>query len=268
MLTAEIGSIFLMTFGVRVTEAGGTVEVRSYAVASQFIQSDATFSRGVIHDLPLMTMNKIRIYCNTCKGETWHESVTSHPHDRYNYFWGYSQKFDSEILKCCGCDDISFKITKHPFEFQDKSDTSEEFVYPDRRSNLRENKYFWNLPADIHGLYHETIKAHNSKLIVLSTVGVRGLIEAIVADKIDGNNYKNNLESKINALRPYFSESVIETLHEFRRMGNMAAHELRTPESINIHHALYVVESILEYFYSIDDHARMFNNGRNTTSPP
>lgn len=206
-------------------------------------------------------MDKTRIYCNTCKVETWHEGVGSHSHDRYDYFWGYSQKFVSIIFKCCGCEDVSFKLIKHPFDFQDKNDKPEEFIYPDRRSNLREKKYFWNLPRNISNLYNETVMAHDSDMVVLSTIGVRGLIEAIVADKIDKTHYNNNLESKINSLKSYFSDSVIETLHEFRRMGNMAAHELMAPDSINIHHALYVVESILEFFYGIDDHSKMFNDG-------
>ena len=45
-------------------------------------------------------------------------------------------------------------------------------------------------------------------------------------------------------------------------MGNMAAHEIQAPESLNIHHALYVVEGILEFFYGIEEHARMFSDGR------
>lgn len=207
-------------------------------------------------------MDRERIYCNSCKGKTWHENVASHVHDRYSYLWGYPQKFESVIFKCCGCEDISFRIRKHPFEFQSKKDKPEEFVYPDRGFKFRERKYFWNLPKNISQLYNETVKAHDSELIVLSTIGVRALIEAVVAYKIPKDKYKKNLESKIDALRSHLSESAIETLHEFRRMGNMAAHELEAPESINIHHALYVVESILEYFYGIDDHARLFSDGR------
>lgn len=207
-------------------------------------------------------MERERIYCNTCKGETWHENVTIHEHDRYDYFWGYPQKFESVIFKCCGCEDVSFRITKHPFEFQNKKDKPEVFVYPESGFKFRERKYFWNLPKNISQLYHETVKAHDSELVVLSTVGVRALIEAVVADKIPKEKYKKNLESKINSLKSHFPESVIETLHEFRRMGNMAAHELEAPESINIHHALYVIEGILEYFYGIEDHARMFTERR------
>ena len=207
-------------------------------------------------------MDRELIYCNTCKRETWHESVAVYAHDRYDYLWGFSQRFESAIFKCCGCEDISFRIVKHPFEFQNENDEPEIFVYPDRGFKFRERIFIWKLPKNISQLYHETVQAHDAELIVLATVGVRALIEAIVANKIPRDKYANNLESKIEALKPHFSSAVIETLHEFRRMGNVAAHELEAPKSINIHHALYVVEGVLEYFYGIDNHAKMFNDGR------
>lgn len=151
-------------------------------------------------------MSKERIYCNACKGETWHESVSHHEYDRHDYFWGSSQRFVTDTFKCCGCEDITFRLIKNPFEFQDTKDEPEKF------------------------LYQETIAAHNNELTVLSTVGIRSLIEAIVADKIDASKYKNNLESKIDALKPFFQVTVINVLYEFRTMGNKAAHELEAPE--------------------------------------
>lgn len=205
-------------------------------------------------------MNKERIYCNSCKGETWHELVSSHEHDRYDYFWGFSQKFNSCIFKCCGCEDVTFRLIKHPFEFQNEEDESQVYLYPDRSFKFRDRKVYLHLPKHIHKLYQETITAHNNELLILSSVGVRSLVEAIVADKINPSNYKNNLDSKIDSLKAHFPESVIDTLHEFRKMGNKAAHELDFPESLNIHHALYVVENMLDYFYDIESHAKLFSD--------
>lgn len=203
-------------------------------------------------------MTKERIYCNSCKGETWHELAAHHTHERYDYFWGYSQQFDSDTFKCCGCEDIAFRLVKHRFEFQDENDLPDTQFYPDRSFKFRNRKFYLHLPKHIHRLYQETVSAHNAELIVLSTVGVRSLVEAIVADKIDPSNYSNNLESKIESLRPHFHESVINTLHDFRKIGNRAAHELQAPEPLNIHHALYVVEGMLEFFYGIESHAKLF----------
>lgn len=207
-------------------------------------------------------MGKLRIYCNSCNGETWHELVSHYEHQRHNYFWGYPQLFVSDTFKCCGCEDITFRLIKHPFEFQDENDEPEELLFPERKFKNRDRRYFFNLPKHIHNLYQETISAHNNELIILSTVGLRSLIEAIVADKIDSSEFRNNLESKIDSLKPYFQESVTNTLHEFRIMGNKATHELEAPEKLNIHHALYVVEGMLEYFYGIEDHVETFRRHR------
>jgi len=207
-------------------------------------------------------MTKERIYCNSCKGDTWHELVAHYSHERYEYFWGESHTFESDTFKCCGCEDITFRLTKHPFAFQDKKDSAEVRFYQDRNSHLRERKFYFDLPKHIHRLYAETVTAHNADLIILSTVGVRSLLEAVVADKIDSSMYSNSLESKINSLRPHFPESVMETLHEFRKIGNKAAHELEAPEALNIHHALYVVEGIMEFFYAIESHAKLFRDHR------
>lgn len=81
-------------------------------------------------------MNRERVYCNSCKSETWHESVLHHKHDRHDYFWGSSQSFVTDVFKCCGCEDITFRLVKHLFEFQDKKDKPEVILYPDRNVSM------------------------------------------------------------------------------------------------------------------------------------
>lgn len=208
-------------------------------------------------------MTELRIYCNTCRTQTWHERVAAHSHSRLDQLFGFSHEIDSSVLICRGCEDVSFRLVKHPFEFQAEGDGPEELVLPDWKHKLRERKYFWRLPKHIEELYRETVSAHDANLTLLSTVGVRGgLIEAIVADKISPQNYKDRLDSKIDSLLAHFPETVIETLHEFRKMGNKAVHKLEAPESLNIHHALYVIEGIMEFFYGVEQHAKLFSEHR------
>ena len=207
-------------------------------------------------------MTELRIYCNTCRAQTWHEPVAAHSHSRLDQLFGFSQEIDSSVLICRGCEDVSFRLVKHPFEFQAEGDEPEELVLPDWKHKLRERKYFWRLPKHIEELYRETVSAHDANLTLLSTVGVRGLIEAVVADKISPQNYKDRLDSKIDSLRAHFSAAVIETLHEFRKMGSKAVHKLEAPGSLNIHHALYVIEGIMEFFYGVEQHAKLFSEHR------
>jgi hypothetical protein len=97
------------------------------------------------------------------------------------------------------------------------------------------------------------LAAYDRGLILLSTVGLRALIEAIVADKLAEKEYGHNLESKIAALSRYFKESTINALQEFRVMGNKAIHAQIAPDRLDVHRALNVAESIMEFFYGIDE---------------
>ncbi len=207
-------------------------------------------------------MEKRRIYCNSCKNGTWHEVMASHIQEREDDLWGYAQRFDAEILRCCGCELLSFRLVKHPFAFQDKKDKPDEEIYPEREFNKRQRRFFWHLPKAVHTLYNETVAAHDSELHLLSTVGLRALIEAIVADKLAKTQYGKSLDSKIDALAPLFEPEVINTLHDFSKMGNRAIHDHIAPDRLDVHRALYVVEGIMEYFYSIADHAGIFQRLR------
>jgi hypothetical protein len=207
-------------------------------------------------------MEKRRIYCNSCKNSTWHEVVAGHSQERQDDLWGYPQRFDAEVLRCCGCELLSFRLVKYPFEFQDANDHPEEEMYPERGYNKRQRRYFFQLPREIRALYDETVAAHDRDLNLLSIVGLRALIEAIVADKLDNSQYGNNLESKIDALAHLFEPETIEALHEFRKMGNKAIHSRVASDRLDVHRALYVVEGIMEYFYGIAEHVDTFQRLR------
>jgi len=204
-------------------------------------------------------MAKYRIFCNSCENITWHEVVASHKQEREDNLWGYPQIIDSEIVRCCGCYQLAFRLIKHPFEFQDKNDKPEEEIYPERGFKKRKRRFYIALPREVYNFYHETLAAHDIGLALLSAVGLRALIEAIVKNKFEEGEYGANLESKINALSKHFSETTIDTLHEFRIMGNEAIHSQIAPDRLDIHRALFVVEGIMEFFYGIDEHVDMYH---------
>ncbi len=203
-------------------------------------------------------MGNRRIYCNCCRNRTWHEVMAKHAQKRDDDLWGCPQLLEAEILRCRGCDLLSFRLLRHPFEFQDKRDKAEEDIYPERGFKKRESKYFFQLPKEVHNLYHETLAANDRDLVLLSTAGLRALIEAIVSDKLNEQEYGPSLESKINALSKYFKQSTINTLHEFRVMGNKAIHAQMAPDKLDLHRALNVVEGIMEFFYGIDEDVDTF----------
>lgn len=213
-------------------------------------------------------MDKRRIYCNSCTNTTSHEVVAGHVEDREDYFWGFPQKCEAEILRCCGCQLLCFRLVTHPFDFQDKKDKPVEELFPERGYKQRRKRHFFRLPKEVHALYNETVAAHDRELNLLSTVGLRALIEGIVADKLDKSKYGQTLESKIDALSGLFQPDTIKTLHDFRIMGNKAIHAQIAPDRLDVHRALYVVEGIMEYFYGIDEHVETFQRLKDKSPRP
>ncbi len=202
-------------------------------------------------------MERIRVHCNACGTETWHAITAKRKVTRYVAVWGYDQALEAQILQCCGCDELSFRLVTHPFEFQDPKDKAEEALFPDRNFNQRRRK-FLPMPTNVARLYQETVTAHDAKLVLLAAAGLRSLVEAIVVDKIESTKYGRNLESKIASLAGVFEPGVIAVLQEFRDMGNRAVHAQVESDYLDLHRALYVVEGIMEYFYGITDSADTF----------
>jgi hypothetical protein len=211
-------------------------------------------------------MEKRKIYCNLCKNDTWHDVVVNYRQEIEDAIWGYPQRNDAEILQCCGCQLLSFRSVTYPFAFQDPMDRPEETLYPERCFKERERQYFSSMPIEINTLYDETITAHDKGLNLLSIVGLRALIEAIVVDKLEKARYGNSIESKIEALSNIFGEEVINTLHEFKKMGNKAIHAQILPNPGDVHRALNVIEKIMVYFYGILDSAEAFHRLREETT--
>ena len=203
-------------------------------------------------------MNKTRFYCNICRNETWHEMVAQHKQSHYSSLWGYAKIIHGQILKCCGCDYLSFRLYEHPFEFEKKVNIIEH-IYPTREYEKRKHKFFFQLPEKIRIIYQQTVKSYDNKLYLLSVIGLRALIEAIVTDRLYQSEYETSIHSKIEALRKFFSDEIIDTLHDFRFMGNKAVHELEEPDDeLDIHRALNVLEDIMTFFYGVEESAWLY----------
>ncbi len=201
-----------------------------------------------------------RLHCNECKQKTWHDIVAEHEQSYYDNFWGYTKLLHGQILTCRGCEYLSFRLFDHPFEFQTDGKV-EELIYPEREFKRRKRIYiFHTLPEKIQNLYTQTLTAYDNELCLLSAVGLRALIESIVVDKLNPNEFAFSIKSKIDALRKYFSDDVIDTLQDFRFMGNQAAHALDEPSLGDIHRALNVIEGIMGYFYGIEDKVKTYQS--------
>ena len=208
-------------------------------------------------------MEKTRFYCNVCRNDTWHEVASEYKQPHRTYFWGFDKLFHAQILRCCGCDYLSFRLYEHPFEFEQNGEVVEH-IFPTREYKRRERKLFFTLPEHISKAYLQTNDAFDHGLYLLAAIGLRALVEAIVVDRIPEIEDSASIQSKVDALRKYFAGDVIDTLHDFRFMGNKAVHSLSEPARLDIHRALNVIENIMAFFYGVEESARSFKQLKET----
>jgi hypothetical protein len=138
-------------------------------------------------------MYTISSYCNKCGQETNHKVLSSEetkPKGSFEYRW--------EIIKCCGCGEVSFRRTQ-----TGRYSKPRITYYPPRIARrvpdwlavewaISEKEF---VPIVIHQLLNEIYTAlyNNSKSLV--AMGVRAVLEAIMIDKIgDQGNFKYNLD--------------------------------------------------------------------------
>jgi hypothetical protein len=211
----------------------------------------------------------LKVICRRCKIETNHlvlvsiEENGSEEFGEEDYFhWNSSY----QIIRCNGCDDISFRIETINSEMFDNE--PEEMVYPERSEKTIPSKNFLELPNNIDKLYQETINCYNANILTLCGVGIRALVEAICLEKniVDGEVEKkdsngnaicikreNNLEGKINGLfeKGILTKENATILHNHRILGNEAVHKMSTPKEEILKIAINIIESILESIYEI-----------------
>ncbi|EMK8059137.1 DUF4145 domain-containing protein [Escherichia albertii] len=197
--------------------------------------------------------NKIKNHCNKCRIHTNHiilhsETIYGDPDD-YHYAEYY------QMVKCCGCDTISFRREFHDLEAtyptgEDEWETPIDIdCYPPKEITLLKT---YQLPDTVRGIFSETCLAIATDSLTLAGIGVRATIEAICIDKgISGKD----LSKKINnlATNGYISKKDCARLHSIRFIGNDAAHEITKPSKTSLDAVLQIIEHLLQSVY-------IFNN--------
>lgn len=209
-----------------------------------------------------------KLYCNNCKGETHHvlkashlrqyRETDGHPPDEYLVFW---EDFEYRFWICCGCDTATLEIAytcmgmiEPPTE--DQIWTS--VLYPKRMTGCLPQKRFRQLDRKLEAIYREVIESFNSDLSTLCAMGLRALLEGICADKeVSGKD----LYHKIDGLKTHLPSNIVESLHSFRFMGNVAAHELQAPQRTELQLAIEVMEDLLNFLYELEYKARRLPKG-------
>ncbi|MFP3041743.1 DUF4145 domain-containing protein [Treponema primitia] len=214
-----------------------------------------------------------KVLCTVCKHKTSHKvlySLSLHGKEEFEYESWYEWENNYQVIRCLGCDEISFRITKSDSESQNPETGEydiEEILYPKRTKETINTKAYLNLPFTIKTLYQETIDCYNNNILLLCAAGIRSLVEGICQNKnITGGNVEiiksdgtketkrsKNLDGKINGLyeKGILTEENAKVLHEHRYLGNEAVHELSIPSRSELELAITIIEHILDSIYEI-----------------
>lgn len=196
---------------------------------------------------------KIQTQCLDCKRETNHEVVSTKLYDTPTPY-EYRDGKEYSIVRCLGCDQVSFLKTYHDYEamfqieYEDEYEYAKFFTnyYPDASEVLL--KFRRLLPKKLYEIYAETKVAFTQNLYIFTAIGIRSIIECICKDKaVIGRN----LEKKITNLKSLgdISKRDVELLHSLRFLGNEAAHELLKPEESDIRVAFNIIEHLIQSIY-------------------
>jgi len=203
-----------------------------------------------------MAKDKVKNHCISCEQETWHDVVGIHSdtHDPSEYHC----LVEHAVVKCCGCENVSFRYAFHdieaayPNEYNKWEVPIDVEIYPKKEIGNISSKH---LPRIVERIYQESCGAYRDDAYTLAGIGFRATIEAICNDqKINGKE----LSTKINNLasKGLISKKDSVRLHSIRFLGNDAAHDIKTPKKESLEAALIIVEHLITTVYILVEESK------------
>lgn len=207
----------------------------------------------------------IRTHCNICKQNMNHQVLMDYcesgevildsdhdlKHGKIDYTADYTD--DYQIIKCSGCNTISYRSYKFFSGYQDFVDDGiREERYPTLVRRIKKKLKY--LPSTLTQIYEEVIMTYNNDGFILCAAGIRAVLEGICKDKgiIDGNLFE---KIKNMSEQGFVSKQHENILHKLRFLGNVVLHDLQIPTQEEIDAALDVIEHIIESLYEIQGKA-------------
>ena len=191
-----------------------------------------------------------KFFCGQCGRDTNHSILCERTESSENgddYIWSITHYFS----QCAGCDNYCYAISRwdeNDLDLNTGKVTPHWETYPVSKGQRTTIDDSHELPHKVYIIYREVIASVNTKLRLLSAIGLRTLIEAICKDRgVKGKN----LEVLIDELaqNDILSIGQAEILHGLRFMGNVAAHEIQQAKPVEILAALEIAETMMKTIY-------------------
>jgi len=203
--------------------------------------------------------DKKRNYCSECFKLTNHKVLSV---ESFRYSDDYHQVNYYSIVKCDGCDNISYRTECIDYEEMNHIEDNEWEptitinTYPQYLQKHRGLEETYYLPRAIKNVYDEAIQAFSSKCYLLTAIAFRTIIEAICIDKSIKTNQADGdeLSAKIDKLvsNGLITKTEAMRLHAVRFTGNDSVHEMVVPKPRQLFIVLGIIEHLLKNLYLID----------------
>jgi hypothetical protein len=212
---------------------------------------DANHRVGVIASMTEKAPRNRRItsHCNECGGERNHEELCcekTHWEMPIGAMVRTVTGGDTyQMLKCKGCDSISFRHSKWCSEWDDV----EAHYYPPEIS--RSKPSWWedeSIPQSQQYLLTEIYEALHNSSLRLAVMGIRSLIESVMVEKVgDNGTFGNNLAEF--STRGWLSEKQKETLEKIIDVGHAATHRDFSPSREDLGILMDIAEALVVGVY-------------------
>lgn len=205
----------------------------------------------------------MKLFCSGCGKHTNHTVLAEKEicsNSEYEDHWGENHYFG----QCAGCEAITYAVSSwHESEWNPQTGEMDYTwkTYPRADTARQSMADDHHLPRKISSIYQEVIGAMNVQLPLLAAIGLRALIEAICRERsIAGVT----LEKRIDGLATsgVLSSAQASILHGHRFLGNIAAHEVVTPNPRELVAALEIAETVLRTIYVLPELSKQITTGK------
>lgn len=215
------------------------------------------------------TPDTIRSHCNSCFRETNHLIVARYENKGTDD--GGQWQETSFMLKCCGCDTVSFRIDLWLEAWDDfDGDTCHRGIrttnYPAATSR-RKPPWAKAIPEALAQLLEEVYIAYAADARSLATMGIRAILDGFCNDKVgDCGNFKQKLDALVSG--EFVSSYEREILEAALDAGHAAAHRGHSPTATELSSLLDIVEHFLQAGYVLRQAAQEIKKHTPTRPKP
>ncbi|TWT45126.1 hypothetical protein RAS1_15480 [Phycisphaerae bacterium RAS1] len=220
--------------------------------------------------------NIVKAHCNQCLRETRHFVVAVEKQE-YNEenpdgSLGYWEHTYYEMLKCCGCENITLRSTLHVAGDPERRATYFPPAVTRPKPRWMSGLVGLSAPAinrALVSLFHEVYAALHAGSNRLAMMGARAIIDMVLLDKVgDQGTFAEKLSEMQKA--DYISRASREFLAAAIEAGHAATHRGHASNDADVNRVMDIVENLVQTVYVLETAARTLhkNTPRRSTKPP